>query len=93
MAKVVIPALLRHLSGGAEELYIDIPAGERQSVRQVMERLSEAHPGLLDGMLHHGDLMPSIAVFVDNEQAMMGLQTKVSDESEIRFLPPVVGGR
>jgi len=92
VATVHVPALLRHLTGGAESLHLTLPAGERITLRALLERLSADHPGLMDGLLYQGDLMPGIAVIVDNDQSLMGLLTKVEDSSEIRFVPPIVGG-
>ena len=92
MATVHVPALLRHLSGGAESLHISLPPGERITVRALLERLSGDYPGLLDGLLYQDDLMPGIIVIVDNDHALMGLLAKIEDSSEVRFLPPIVGG-
>jgi molybdopterin converting factor small subunit len=92
MATVHVPALLRHLAGGAEALAVDIPAGRQVTVRQLLERLDATHAGLLEALLYEGDLLPSVAVFIDDEQALMGLQAKVGPDSDVRFLPPIVGG-
>lgn len=92
MATVHIPALLRDLTGGAEQVHVDIPPDQKLSVRQVLERMDAQHPGVLEALLYQDDLMPGIAVFVDNDQALLGLQAKVNPDSDVQFLPPVVGG-
>jgi molybdopterin converting factor small subunit len=93
MATVHIPALLRDLAGGAEQLQVPLAAGQQITIRQLLERLDAQHAGLLEALLYEGDLMPGIAVFIDNDQALLGLQAKVRPDSDVRFLPPVVGGR
>ena len=92
MATVHVPALLRHLTGGAEQLHLPLQPSERITVRALLERLDADHPGLLDGLLYRDDLLPGIAVFVNDDQSFMGLLGKVEDDSDIRFLPPIVGG-
>lgn len=93
MVTVHIPALLRELTGGAEQVHLELPADTQITVRQLLERLDAQHRGLLEALLYRGDLMPGIAVFIDNDQAHMGLAAKLGPESDVRFLPPVVGGR
>jgi len=92
MAKVHIPALLRGLTGGAAELQVPLAPGAPITVGQLLERMDALHAGLREALLYEGDLMPGIAVFIDNDQALMGLQAKVQPNSDVRFLPPVVGG-
>lgn len=92
MAVVHIPALLRELTGNREEVEIAIPPDQAISVREVLSRLEATYPGVEERLLWEGDLMPGIAIFVDGEQCMMGLSHKVGDDSQIYFIPPVVGG-
>jgi molybdopterin converting factor small subunit len=92
MVTVHIPALLRDLTAGAASVQVAVPAGERITIRQLLERLDALHPGLLDALLYRDDLLPGIAVFIDSDQALMRLQAKVGADSEVHFLPPVVGG-
>lgn len=92
MATIHIPALLKHLTGNVDRVDIDIPPGERRSVREVISLLDRRYPGLQEGIMLDGDLSPSIAVFIDDEQALMGLDAKVTGEDEVFFIPPIVGG-
>lgn len=92
MATVYIPALLQHLTGGADQVAVAVAAGERIAVRQLLEGADRQHPGLLEALLHEGDLVPYLAVFIDNEQALMGLRAKLNADAEVRLLPPIVGG-
>ena len=92
MATVYVPALLRPVTDGAERLELPLAPGERITVRALLERLDARHPGLLDALLYEDDLLPGIAVFIDDDQALLRLQARVEADSEVRFLPPVVGG-
>ena len=92
MATVHIPSLLRHLTDGLLELPVEVVPGERPTVRTLLERLDASHPGLLAGMLMDDDLMPGLAVFVDDEQALMALGARVEPDSVVHIIPPVVGG-
>jgi sulfur-carrier protein len=91
MARIHIPALVQDLTHQAT-VEVEIPAGELRTVGQVLGQLDARFPGLQERLLYQGDLMPGIAVFVDNEQGFMKLQEKVRPTSEVHFLPPIVGG-
>jgi len=94
MATVHIPSLLRELTQQAEEVEVDIPAGERLTVRELLARVDARYPGvtarLVDG--ESGELVPEFAVFIDGEPAGMGLLAKVAHEDAVYFLAPIVGG-
>ena len=92
MTTVYIPALLRDYTSGAEEVEIPLTPGETVSVRRLLDLLDEKHPGFRDHLLMEGELIPGIAVFVNSEQALMGLQAKVENAGVVHFIPPVVGG-
>ncbi|MCZ6472322.1 MAG: MoaD/ThiS family protein [SAR324 cluster bacterium] len=93
MATVHIPSLLRDLTGGAEQLQVDISEGERITVREVLDGLEQRFPGMRARLLDaQGELAPHLAVFIDGEQAGMGLMAKVGAENDLFFLAPIVGG-
>ncbi len=92
MLTIAIPSLLRPYTKGAASLQLDLAQGESCTVRQALERLSMQYPQLLEGLLYRDDLMPGVAVFINNEQAFMGLKAKVGADSDIVFAPPIVGG-
>jgi molybdopterin converting factor small subunit len=91
MARIHIPALVQDLTHDAV-VDVDIPAGGQLTVGEILGKLDTRYPGLQARMLYHGDLMPGIAVFVDNVQGFMKLQEKVGSGSVVHFLPPIVGG-
>jgi molybdopterin synthase sulfur carrier subunit len=87
MARVWVPALLRELTGGAELL--EAPG---RTVREVLDRLDERHPGLKDRLAPSGRLEPWIMVSVDGAVAGLGLAEPVQESSEILFVPAMGGG-
>lgn len=94
MATVHIPALLRDLTGDAEQVQVEIPPGGTMTVGEVLESLERRFPGvwarLIDG--ETGELVPFLAAFVEDRQAGMGLLAKVRPEDNLYFLAPMVGG-
>jgi molybdopterin converting factor small subunit len=92
MAVLHIPSLLRDLTGNVEEVVVPVPAERPVSVRELLVELERRFPGVEERLLHEGDLVPGIAVFVDGEQSRLGLREKVAPESRIHFIPPAVGG-
>ena len=92
MTTLFIPAPLRHLTDGAEQVALEIPPGQRRTVGQLLAELEQRHPGLEAALLENGQLTPHLAVFIDGEQAGLGLQARVSQENEVYFLVPVAGG-
>jgi molybdopterin synthase sulfur carrier subunit len=87
LATVYIPALLQGLTGGRESLEV---AGE--TVREVIERLDEAHPGLRTRLMEGDRLRPNIAVAVDGEIRPTGLLDAVGPDGEVHFVFAVKGG-
>jgi glutamate-1-semialdehyde 2,1-aminomutase len=88
LAKVYIPALLQSLTGGRGTVEA---AGS--SVRDVIESLERAWPGLRDRLLEEGRLRPNISVAVDGEVSPLGLLEPVSPASEVHFVAAIRGGQ
>jgi molybdopterin synthase sulfur carrier subunit len=87
MATVFIPALLRDLTGGRDTVVV--PGA---TVRQVIEALEAAYPGVKGRLCEGDDLRRGVAVAVDTEVARLGLRQPVGEKSEVHFLPAVSGG-
>lgn len=87
MAVVFIPSALRRLTGGVERA----PAAGR-TVREVIDDLERRFPGFRAAVTEHGELSPSLAVFVDGEMSGEGLLAAVGDGSEVHFVPALGGG-
>jgi molybdopterin synthase sulfur carrier subunit len=87
MATVWIPAPLRHLTNRQET--VTVP-GTR--VRQVIEALERAFPGIRARLCDGDTLRSGIAIVVDGEVATLGLLQPVGPASEVHFLPAIGGG-
>lgn len=87
MPTVYIPTLLRTLTGGRESVEV-----EGGTVRQVIDNLDRAWPGLRDRLLDEGKLRPNISVAVDGEVTPMGLIEAVGPASEVHFIAAIKGG-
>lgn len=87
MARVYIPALMRTLTGGAEQVTVS-----GRTLRQVIDSLEDLYPGLKARVLVDGRLSPSLSVAVDGEVTRLGLLQAVGDDSEVHFLPAMSGG-
>jgi molybdopterin synthase sulfur carrier subunit len=88
MAIVVVPALLRKLTNGAERVTVT-----GRNVGQVIEDLERQFPGFRDQLLQGAELKPSIAVSIDGEMGTGGLLDRVKETSEVFFIPAIGGGR
>ena len=61
-------------------------------MRQVIENLERAWPGMRDRLLDEGKLRPNISVAVDGEVTPMGLIEAVGPASEVHFIAAIKGG-
>ena len=87
MATVFIPALIRDLTGG--QTRVIVPGN---SVREVITQLETRFPGIAGRLCEDGCIRPGMAVVVDSEVSTVGLRHRLSDASEIHFLPAISGG-
>ena len=89
MPQVRIPPVLRADAGG--ERAVDV---EASTVRDALDALVAAHPGL-EGRVRDGDGVPTfLNVFVDGEdiRLLRGLDTEVRPDATVLLLPAVAGG-
>ena len=87
MATVFIPTMLQPLTGGVKHLDCDAA-----NLRQVIEKLEQSFPGIKDKLVEDDRIRPNLAVAVDGEVARMGLLEKVTETSEVHFVPAIGGG-
>jgi molybdopterin synthase sulfur carrier subunit len=90
MATVIVPSPLRRLTGGEKRVTV---AGT--TVREVIEQLEEAHPGVRERLLDdQGQIKRFINIFVDGEEirALAGDETAVESSTEISIIPAMAGG-
>ncbi len=85
MARVFLPAQLAKLTGGAREI-----EARGATLREVIESLEEAYPGLKDRLVEGDRLRPGLAAAVDN--VFSGLRQPVGESSEVHFVPAMQGG-
>ena len=88
MPTVFVPTMLQSATGGVKQ--VDV---EARNVRQVIEQLEEMFPGIAGRLMEDGEIRSNLAVDVDGEVARMGLMQRVSETSEIHFVPAIGGGR
>jgi len=87
LAIVFIPTLLQSLTGGQASV-----EAEGATVRQVIESLETAWPGIRDRLMEQDRLRPNISVAVDGEVTPMGLLEPVGPSSEVHFVAAIKGG-
>jgi molybdopterin synthase sulfur carrier subunit len=89
MAAVRIPPTLRPEVGGVREL-----EARGDTVREVIEDLTERYPPLGAQLLAGGELASHVNVYLDGEDVRTrdGLETRVYDGETIILLPAMAGG-
>ena len=89
MPTVWIPSLLRDLTGSAGQEQLDVPG---ETVQQVIENLDARYPGVMARLCEGGRLRPTIAVVVDGIASNKRLRHRLTEASEIHFVPAISGG-
>ncbi len=87
MPTVFIPGQLRDRTGGRSTIEV-----EGATVREVIENLDRAHPGIGERLMEGPRLRPNISVAIDGEVSPLGLLEKVSPSSEVHFVAAIRGG-
>ena len=87
MPLVWIPSLLRDLTGGEQRVTV-----QGETVRQVITHLEQAYPGVEARLCEEGRLRPNIAVAVDGQVSSARLRQRLTETSEVHFLPAISGG-
>ena len=87
MPTVFIPTMLLSITEGVKQLRVN-----GLSVREIVYELDQVYPGIKDRLTDAGSLKSNLAVSVDGEIAILGLLERVSDDSEIHFVPAIGGG-
>ena len=87
MATVIIPALLRKLTGGK-----DRTTATGKTLGDIVNDLETQFPGFRERVVRDGDLDGSLAVSIDGEIITGGLAEPVPTNSEVHFVPAIGGG-
>ncbi len=86
MPRVLLPALLRPLAGGAPSV-----EASGATLRTVIEDLDRQHPGLRDRIVDAGAIRPDVMIAIDADE-VSDLEAPVSPDSDIHILPAIAGG-
>jgi len=87
VARVLIPALLRSITGGLAEATV-----EGKSVREVIGALELRFPGIGERLVQENRLRPGLSVAVDGVVSHVGLREPVKPDSEVIFIAALSGG-
>ncbi|MCH8087773.1 MAG: MoaD/ThiS family protein [Chloroflexi bacterium] len=87
MATVFIPSLMRKLTGGQDR--VQVPGA---TVRQVIDNLDQAYPGIKERLMENGRLKPTFTIAIDGDASRLGILEKVGENSEVHFLSAIAGG-
>ena len=87
LATIFIPTMLQEITHGTKKLELDA-----RTVRQVVDELGKMYPGIQERLLAANDIREGLAVVVDGDVSVMGMLTKVSQTSEVHFVPAIGGG-
>ena len=88
MPVVWIPSLMRSLTDNQEQVTV-----EGETLRDLVENLETAHPGIKDRIIDEDRIKPGLAVSVNGEVTNDGLRTRLSESDEVHFVPAISGGR
>ncbi|MEE2842995.1 MAG: MoaD/ThiS family protein [Planctomycetota bacterium] len=87
MATIFIPAQLRILTAGTEQLEMDV-----HNVRKVIDQLEQQFPGIRDRLCQENQISPSLQVSIDSVITSRGMIAKIQPNSEVHFIPAIAGG-
>ena len=87
MATVYIPSLMQKLTDGKSKVEI-----EGATIRQIIMQLDSQYPGIKERLVEDNRIKGNISVSVDGEITPLGMLEKVSENSEVHFLPAIGGG-
>ena len=87
MATIFIPAQLRTLTAGIEQLEVDV-----HNVREVIDQLEQRFPGIRDRLCQQDQISPSLQISIDSVITSRGMIAKIQPNSEVHFIPAIAGG-
>ena len=87
MAVVYIPPLLQALTGGENALRV-----EGATVRELVDNLEKAHPGIRPRLVDQDHLRSNLRVAIDGRVSPLGLLERVPPGCEVHFITAIAGG-
>ncbi|MPZ48458.1 MAG: molybdopterin synthase sulfur carrier subunit [Dehalococcoidia bacterium] len=88
MATILIPTALRSYTAGRTE--VEVPGGG--SLRQVIDKLDAAYPGLKAQLVEDDGIRAGIAIAINDELTSAGLLEQVPEDGSVNILPAIGGG-
>ena len=87
--QVLVPQIFRKHTGGAKTVF-----AQGKTVREVLESLDQAYPGLRDRLLDGKELHQFVNIYRNDEDIrfLESLDTEVGEGDSISILPAVAGG-
>ena len=89
-SELKIPSPLRRFTGGDAAIQVN-----GKTIKEVLNELFTAHPDIKNHLIEeNGTLRNFVNIFVNNEDIRHsgGLDSKVSDNSDVRIIPSIAGG-
>ncbi|MCC6802769.1 MAG: MoaD/ThiS family protein [Anaerolineae bacterium] len=87
MATVWIPPLLQDMTDGKTRLAV--PGA---TVREMVAELDRRYPGIGARLVDDGRIRPGISLVVDGIVSRAGLRHRLTETSEVHFVPAISGG-
>jgi molybdopterin synthase sulfur carrier subunit len=87
MPLVWIPTQMRELTGGKARVAVS-----GTSLREVLEGLEVAYPGIRERLCEGDEISPHLAVVVDGELSRLRMHQPLTEQSEVHFVPAMHGG-
>lgn len=87
MPLVFIPALMRPVTDGKDRVEV-----EGKTLREIVDNLEKAHPGMKALLVADGQIQDGIALAVNGEPSEMGLMMEVPEGGEVQIMPAIAGG-
>ncbi len=84
---VWIPALHRDLTGGAETITV-----EGDTISDLINQLDTQFPGFKARLTEDGQIKANIAIAINGEVTHRGLRQRLTEPSEVHFIPALSGG-
>ena len=87
MPKLFLPVAVRELTAGQQAISV---TGE--TVRELLDSAEAVYPGIKERLVNGDEIRAGLAVVIDDKPNPRGLDSRVSMNSEVHFLPPISGG-
>ena len=87
MPLVFIPSLMRSLTENQDRVSV-----EGKTLRQIVDNLEAAYPGMKELIVQDGRVRPGLALAINGEIATTGLMAQVDEGAEVQILPAIGGG-